>query len=479
VSGTPTVLSQVAKYVYGQTEVGKVLYVLLQAGTMLILVLAANTSFTGFPFLASFAAEDSYLPRQLTKRGHRLVFSTGILVLTAVSILVLLVTQAKVDKLIPLYAVGVFTGFTMAGAGMAKYHFTHREDHWRRRLAINGTASVLSLVVLVIIAVTKFAEGAWVVVIILPLGVFALLRLHRQYADEAAQLEEGVTAAVEAPVLGRHVVIVLVDRLDLATARALQYARTLHPDELTAVHFALDNRVSATLESEWSRLGLTRLPLDVIECPDRRLARATLELAAETVADSETELTMLLPRRGFAAGWHRLLHDGTADRIAAGVGQLAHVTATVVPFQLTGGWLSRRRLWRGRRGEGAEEEGGRAAKAAEKGAKPSFEDDAFGDRAAGAIAIGEAEWRQRVRVAGRIRSVRVQPRAGTSNLECVLADRTGKLLLVFQGRRRIPGIQPGARLLVEGMVGDWGHRPAILNPDYELIAGPEADDLPS
>jgi hypothetical protein len=279
-------------------------------------------------------------------------------------------------------------------------------------------------------------------------------------------------------VLGRHVVIVLVDRLDLATARALQYARTLHPDELTAVHFALDNRVSATLESEWSRLGLTRLPLDVIECPDRRLARATLELAAETVADNETELTMLLPRRGFAAGWHRLLHDGTADRIAAGVGQLAHVTATVVPFQLTGGWLSRRRLWR-RRGEGVEEEGGRAAKTVEKGAKPSFADDAFGDRAAGAIPIGEAEWRQRVRVAGRIRSVRVQPRAGTSNLECVLADRTGKLLLVFQGRRRIPGIQPGARVLVEGMVGDWGHRPAILNPDYELIAGPEADDVPS
>jgi amino acid transporter len=478
VSGTPTVLSQVAKYVYGQTGVGKVLYVLLQAGTMLILVLAANTSFTGFPFLASFAAEDSYLPRQLTKRGHRLVFSTGILVLTAVSIVVLLVTQARVDKLIPLYAVGVFTGFTMAGAGMAKYHFTNREDHWRRRLAINGTASVLSLIVLVIIAVTKFAEGAWVVVVILPLGVFALLRLHRQYADEAKQLEEGVTAAAEAPVLGRHVVIVLVDRLDLATARALQYARTLHPDELLAVHFALDNRVSATLETEWSRLGLSRLPLDVIECEDRRLARAALELAAETVADNETELTMLLPRRGFAAGWHRLLHDGTADRIAAGVGQLAHVTATVVPYQLSGGWLARRREW-GRTQAATHDGAGRPSKSADKEAKPSFEEAAFGDRAAGATPIGEVQWRQRVRVAGRIRSVRVQPRAGTSNLECVLADRTGKLLLVFQGRRRIPGIQPGARLVVEGMVGDWGHRPAILNPDYELVAGPDAAEVPS
>ena len=139
-SGTPTVISQIAKYVYGTTALGNFLYVLLQVGTMLILILAANTSFTGFPFLASFAAEDSYLPRQLTKRGHRLVFSTGIIVLTVVSVVLLVVTGAKVDKLIPLYAIGVFTGFTMAGAGMAKYHLSHREDHWRRRLAINGTA---------------------------------------------------------------------------------------------------------------------------------------------------------------------------------------------------------------------------------------------------------------------------------------------------------------------------------------------------
>ena len=343
VSGTPTVISQVAKYVYGTQGLGGVLYAMLQIGTTLILILAANTSFTGFPFLASFAAEDSYLPRQLTKRGHRLVFSTGIIVLTVVSVLLLLITRARVDSLIPLYAIGVFTGFTMAGAGMAKYHLTHREDHWRRRLAINGTASVLSFIVLVIIAVAKFSQGAWVILIILPLGVFVLLRLHRQYADEEHQLEEGAAEAAAARVLNRHVVVVLVDRLDMATARALQYARTLNPDELRAVHFTLDSRVSAELVAEWSRLGLARLPLDVEECEDRRLGRAVLELAAETVADHETELTILLPRRGFATGWHRLLHDGTADRIAAGVAQLQHVSATVVPYQLTGGWFSKRR----------------------------------------------------------------------------------------------------------------------------------------
>jgi hypothetical protein len=403
----------------------------------------------------------------------------------------LIITQARVDKLIPLYAIGVFTGFTMAGAGMAKYHHSHREDHWKRRLAINGTASVLSFVVLVIIAVAKFSEGAWVILVILPLGVFALLRLHHQYVDEEHQLEEGATEAAEAPVLNRHSVIVLVDRLDMATARALQYARTLHPDELRAVHFDLDSRVSVALESEWGRLGLTRLPLDVMECEDRRLTRAILELAAETVADNATELTMLLPRRGFEVGWQRLLHDGTADRIAASVSQLDHVYVSVVPYQLKGGWLSRRREWgRGRSPALGTESATRrptkasaraSARAAERiaereAAKPAFDRAAFGVRGRGTTPIGEAQWRTRVRVAGKIRSVRVQPRAGTSNLECVLADDTGKLLLVFQGRRRIPGVQPGARLVVEGMVGDWGHHQAILNPDYELIAGPDAGE---
>ncbi|HEY5096764.1 MAG TPA: APC family permease, partial [Acidimicrobiales bacterium] len=449
VSGTPTVIYQVGKFVYGAGGLGNLFSALLQIGTTLILILAANTSFTGFPFLASFAADDSYLPRQLTKRGHRLVFSTGIIVLTVASVVLLLITRARVDKLIPLYAIGVFTGFTMAGAGMAKYHWTHREDHWRRRLTINGTASVLSAVVLVIIAVSKFKEGAWVILVILPVGVLGLLALHRQYADEEQQLEVGAAEAAEAPVLNRHTVIVLVDRLDMATARALQYARTLHPDELRAVHFTLDSRVSAELESEWSRLGLTRLPLDVEECEDRRLTRATLEMAAETVADGQTELTILLPRRGFAAGWHRLLHDGTADEIAAAVAQLAHVNATVVPYQLTGGWLSKRREWR--RGPSAADAGAASglarpparmsSRAADREtARAGFDRAAFGDRGVGTIPINEAQWRNRVRVVGRVKSVRVQPRAGTSNLECVLADDTGRLLLVFQGRRRIPGI---------------------------------------
>ncbi|MBO0715651.1 MAG: APC family permease, partial [Acidimicrobiales bacterium] len=230
-AGTPTVLAQAAKFVYGTGGLGSALFYLLQAGTMAILVLAANTSFTGFPFLASFAAEDSFLPRQLQRRGHRLVFSNGIVVLTVLAVALLLATDARVSSLIALYAIGVFTGFTMAGAGMVRYHLREREPGWRRGVIVNGSAAVLSFVVDVVFAVTKFTEGAWLVVVLLPLMVGAFIRLHRQYQQEAAQLEEGATQACEAPVLRRHVALVLVDRIDLATAKAIQYARTLAPDE--------------------------------------------------------------------------------------------------------------------------------------------------------------------------------------------------------------------------------------------------------
>jgi hypothetical protein len=322
---------------------------------------------------------------------------------------------------------------------------------------------VLSFVVLLIFAVTKFKEGAWVVVVLMPLGVLALMRLHRQYVQEDQQLEVGASQACEAPVLRHHVVVVLVDRMDLATARAIQYARTLSPDHLRAVHFAVDPVESAALERDWSRLGLSRLPLDIIECPDRRLSRAALELAAQITGEGDTELTMLLPRRGFAAGWRRLLHDRSADRIAAAVGHLPHVNATIVPFQLSGG----------RRHPAGEDPTG----VAERPPRVTVRGSEYGPLVAGTTPIGEAQWRQRVRVAGRIRSVRVPTGGGTANLECTLVDSTGAILLVFQGRRRIPGIQQGARLVAQGMVGAWEGRLAILNPDYELIAGPDTKEV--
>ncbi len=443
-----------------------VLFLLLQAGTMLILVLAANTSFTGFPFLASFAADDSYLPRQLTRRGHRLVFSTGILVLTAVAIVILLITQARLDSLIAALRHRRVHRVHHGGGGhgevplhppRAPLAARRRHQRHRRAAVVRGPPHHSSS--------TKFEEGAWVVVVLMPLGVLVLTRLHRQYVKEDEQLEAGASQACEVPVLRKHMVVVLVDRMDLATARAIQYARTLSPDHLRAVHFAVDPVEAATLEHDWSRLGLSRLPLDIIDCPDRRLARAALELAAQITRDGDTELTMLLPRRGFAAGWRRLLHDRSADRIAAAVGHLPHVNATIVPFQLSGGW--RRRA----RDEATDPGSPRPSRASVRTAED------FGPLVAGTTPIGEAQWRQRVRVAGRIRSLRVPTAGATANLECTLVDGTGAILLVFQGRRRIPGIQQGARLVAEGMVGAWEGRLAILNPDYELIAGPDTKEV--
>ncbi len=188
---------------------------------------------------------------------------------------------------------------------------------------MNGFAAVVCLSVVIVFAVAEFTQGAWVVVVVMPVLVYSLTRTNRQYRDEDVVLEEGVAVeACEAKILRRHVVVILIDRIDLAAARAIQYARTLMPDDLRAVHFNIDNQRAEVLIERWQRVGLTRLPLDVIDCPDRRLGRAALELAAE-LADGETEVSILLPRRSYGRAWRRILHDQTADRIVDIVSQLS------------------------------------------------------------------------------------------------------------------------------------------------------------
>src|SRR6476660_6580293 len=180
-SDKKTVIAQFEAGVFGSGAAGHAAFLLVQATTMLILVLAANTSFADFPRLASFHADDHFMPKQLTKRGHRLVFSNGIISLAVASIVLVIVTGAKVDRLIPLYAIGVFTSFTLSQGGMAKHHVTHKEDGWRSGLFINATGAVVTGVVDIIIGVTKFSRGAWVVVVLVPVMVSVLVRLNRQY----------------------------------------------------------------------------------------------------------------------------------------------------------------------------------------------------------------------------------------------------------------------------------------------------------
>jgi amino acid transporter len=465
-SGTPTVVSEIGRLVYGSSAGGRVLFYLLQVATALILILAANTSFTGFPFLVSFVAEDSFLPRKLTVRGHRLVFSNGILLLAGASILLLLATGAKVAVLIPMYAIGVFTGFTMAGAGMVTHHWRVRDLHWRKGVAVNAVAAVVCVVVVVVFAIAEFTQGAWVVVIVMPIIIFALVRTNREYREEDAVLEEGAAvAACEAKVLRRHVVVILVDKIDLATARAIQYARTLTPDDLHAVHFNIDNKRAQLLITRWQELGLSRLPLDVMDCPDRRLGRAALELAAE-LADGETEVSLLLPRRSYGKRWRRVLHDQTADRIVDIVGQLPHVNATIIPFHVAPGLSENSPSLEALL---TQDDAGRAA-----AVPPPGDDQSFPGVLPGMEPIARLQWRARVQIAGRVKSIRVQPLASVPTLECVLVDGSGEAItLVFLGRRSIAGLQSGTVLRAEGMVAKHKGKLSIINPAYELLSAAE------
>lgn len=330
-----TVIAQIAEATYGNGGFGQVMFVFTQIATMLILVLAANTGFADFPRLAHFQAEDSFLPRQLTKRGHRLVFSNGILALSGVAAVLVVVLGADVTKLIPLYAVGVFTSFTLSQLGMARRHLRLREPGWKSGLLINGAGALTTGVVTIVICAAKFLDGAWVIIIMIPIFVWVVVRLNHQYEAEKAELEEDAAIAATAPILKRHTVVVLIDKIDRTSARAIQYARSLNPDRLRAVHIAVDEQHAQELADEWSRLPLKRLPLDVRECPDRRINRSVLEVVHELAADGDTEVSVLIPRREYRSRWHRLLHDHTADAMARALSDVPHANVTFVPYHLT------------------------------------------------------------------------------------------------------------------------------------------------
>jgi hypothetical protein len=189
-------------------------------------------------------------------------------------------------------------------------------------------------VVTLVIAVVKFTHGAWFIIVLVPALVAVLVRLKQQYEREASELQAEVDQAATAKVHRRHVVLLMVERLDRAAARGILYARALSPDELRAVHVAVDPVAADELMDAWLELGLTRFPLELVECPDRRLVQALSTVVVECLADGRTEVTVLVPRREYRHLWHRLLHDRTGDDIARGVSRLHHANVTFVPYHL-------------------------------------------------------------------------------------------------------------------------------------------------
>jgi len=333
-SETKTVIASIAESVFGVSAVGHILFLIVQGATMLILVLAANTSFADFPRLASFHADDAFMPKQLTKRGHRLVFSNGIISLAIASSILVVIFAADVTHLITLYAIGVFTSFTLSQTGMAVHHIKHKEPHWQVGLVINGLGAIATGLVTLVIGITKFSHGAWAIILLVPIMVYALMRLNRQYEHEMEDLSRETREAINSKVLQRHVALVLVGDLDRSVARGIQYARSLQPGGLRAVHVAVDPNRADKLMETWLDLSLTRVPLDIVHCPDRRMDRAIIELVANEVRNGDTEVTVIIPRLHRQRLWHRLIHDHTANAISNALEGMEHVNVTFVPYRV-------------------------------------------------------------------------------------------------------------------------------------------------
>jgi amino acid transporter len=460
--GTPTVISLVAKAALGDSLIGDILFVLTQLGTMLILFAGANTCFSAFPNMVNMVANDGFLPRRLTQRGHKLVFSNGVFFIAGVASILVIVTSASITILAAIYALAVFVGFALTGAGMTKKSFGSKAPNRVRKVILHATATGIALFTVIVLSLVKFSEGTWVVVVGTPLVVLLMLKFNNQYAreQEALAVKQHQERATS---IARHDVTVLVDNVDIATVGAIRYARSLKPRNLSAVHFVIDDRRAEAIQKAWAASdALDDVTLELIDCHDRRLANSALDYAIRMTEKPDVELTLLLPRRSYSGFLGRLLHDQTAEEIAAPISQLPRVVATIVPFdvdRITSGKV----LFTSEKLTPAPV----APKAIKK--NPPVNLEPVGHYAENVTPIGDIEWRKRAQVQGRVTSIKTAPRGSAPTLEVEIWDETGGVSLQFLGRREIAGLVVGSQMRAEGMVGEDEGSMVILNPSYELL----------
>jgi amino acid transporter len=346
-SDAETVVSQLARTVFDGRGLP---YLALIAGTTLILVLAANTAYNGFPRLSALQAEDGFLPRQLTYRGSRLVYSRGIIALAVMASLLIVIFEARVTKLIPLYAIGVFMCFTLAQFGMTRRWWKsgrlapgtevrerrsvlRHDTRWKLKLFSNGLGGVVTGVVTLVFAVTKFREGAWVVIIVIPVLVSLFMAINRHYRDLAAHLSLEDYGAP--PRVLRHRVILPISGVHRGTVAALRYARALSHD-ITVVHVSVDADKTRRLQEKWGLWG-NGMRLVTLESPYRLLMEPLLDYI-ERIADqrqpNET-LTIVVPQFVARKWWHNLLHAQTAVLLRLALLYRPGIVITSVPYQMT------------------------------------------------------------------------------------------------------------------------------------------------
>lgn len=327
-----TVIAQIATAVFGH---GFMFY-FIQATTAVILAMAANTAFAGFPTLFSVIAQDGYAPRQLALRGHRLNFSNGIIVLAILASILVIVFQGDTHLLIPLYAVGVFTSFTLSQTGMLVRWFRLKGKGWRHKAVINGIGAVMSLVTVVIIGVTKFQHGAWIVLVVIPIIVMLMFRIKRHYESVAKQLDvpEDVLPKVNLWYQFEHHVILPIDSLNAMTLKALRYAQGICPN-VVAFHVEITRGGADKLKRKWAQLD-TDIPLVVKFSPDREIVKTLTSYiqSEEHASRPEDMITVLLPQFFVSHWWEAALHNNTSLFIANSMFHKRNVVVSVVPFYL-------------------------------------------------------------------------------------------------------------------------------------------------
>lgn len=331
-----TLIAQLAETVFSGFPIG---FFFITTVTALILVLAANTAFNGFPVLGSVLAQDRYLPRQLHTRGDRLAFSNGILFLSGAAIAFVVVFGAEVTQLIQLYIVGVFVSFTLSQTGMIRHWNRHlrseQEPAARRRMMrsrmINGVGLAMTGTVLVIVLVTKFAAGAWIAIVAM-FAIFVLMRMIRRHYDTVARELENEEWDGVLP--SRTHSIVLVSKLHMPTKRALAYARATRPDTLEAITVNVDEADTRGLVREWERSDIA-VPLKVVESPYREITKPVLDYVKRVRRDSPRDVvTVFIPEYVVGHWWEQILHNQSALRLKSRLLFQPGVMVTSVPWQL-------------------------------------------------------------------------------------------------------------------------------------------------
>lgn len=321
-------LGLMAEYLYNGKSV---MFWATMIGTFLILILAANTAYADFPRLASIIARDGYLPRQFFNRGARLVFSNGVLFLAAVASILIVAFNGDISKLIPLYAFGVFTGFTLSQSGMVRHHLKHREPNWKFGITINAIGAFTTGLIAIIVVVSKFTEGAWIPAIVIPFAVWAFKSIGRHYEKgrESVHVAPGYWPQRET-----HTMVVLVGGINKGVLHGLNYAKSLNPDRLVAVTVASDEDDRLRIEQQWREYNIP-IELDIVYSPFRELTTPIMQFLDELDSKHDGDIiTVVIPE--FVTAWKtQWLHNGSAFALKAKLLHRPHTAVVSIPIHMT------------------------------------------------------------------------------------------------------------------------------------------------